>query len=151
MTEKRFNLRAGYYHNYTGICSDTDENLTTNNVVDLLNEQGKTIKELEKDLNDALNRIEERSIDVQLLKEENGNLKKENELKGDFRNFINEDIVRIKKENEKLKKYNKGQELEIVRLHTLADAMSAVLRELGIYDVYNDEQIENVKRRIINV
>lgn len=103
MTEKRFNLRAGYYHNYTGICSDTDENLTTNNVVDLLNEQGKTIKELEKDLNDALNRIEERSIDVQLLKEENGNLKKENELKGDFRNFINEDIVRIKKENEKLK------------------------------------------------
>ncbi|MBO6274617.1 MAG: hypothetical protein J6M91_03630 [Methanobrevibacter sp.] len=50
--------------------------------------------------------------------------------------------------NEKLKKYNKGQELEIVRLHNLADAMSGVLRELGIYDVYNDEQIENVKRRL---
>ena len=53
-------------------------------------------------------------------------------------------------ENGKLKKYNKGQELEIIRLHNLADTMSAVLRELGIYDVYNDEQIENVKRRIIN-
>ena len=76
-------------------------------IVDLLNEQDKTIKELEKDLNDALNRIEERSIDVQLLKEENGNLKKENELKGDFRNFINEDIVQIKKENEQLKQENK--------------------------------------------
>ena len=36
----------------------------------------KQVKELEEDLNDALNRIEERSIDVQLLKEENGNLKK---------------------------------------------------------------------------
>ena len=55
------------------------------------------IKELEKDLNDALNQIEERSIDIQLLKEEN-------ELKADFRNFINEDIVRIKNENEQLKK-----------------------------------------------
>ena len=58
---------------------------------------------------------------------------------------------KISDENEQLKKYNKGQELEIIRLHNLADAMSAVLRELGIYDVYNDEQIENVKRRIINV
>lgn len=51
-------------------------------------------------------------------------------------------------ENEKLKKCNKGQELEIRRLHNLADAMSGVLRELCIYDVYNDEQIENVKRRL---
>lgn len=59
-------------------------------------------------------------------------------------NLLNE----LSKENQKLKKYNKGQELEIIRLHNLADAMSAVLRELGIYDVYNDEQIENVKRRV---
>lgn len=59
-------------------------------------------------------------------------------------------VNELSEENEKLKKYDKGQELEIVRLHNLADAMSAVLRELGIYDVYNDEQIENVKRRIIN-
>lgn len=68
------------------------------------NQAEKQVKELEEDLNDALNRIEEMSIDVQLLKEENENLKKENELKGDFRNFINEDIVRIKNENEQLKK-----------------------------------------------
>lgn len=59
-------------------------------------------------------------------------------------------LSKLQKENEKLKKYNKGQELEIIRLHNLADAMSAVLRELGIYDVYNDEQIENVKRMIVN-
>lgn len=38
------------------------------------------------------------------LSEENRNLKRENELKSDFRNFINEDIVRIKNENEELKK-----------------------------------------------
>ena len=30
-------------------------------------------------------------------------LEEENKLKGDFRNFVNEDIVRIKKENEQLK------------------------------------------------
>lgn len=37
------------------------------------------------------------------LSEENAKLKKENELKGDFRNFINEDIVQIKNENKQLK------------------------------------------------
>lgn len=58
-------------------------------------------------------------------------------------------LNQVAEENEKLKKYNKSQELEIVRLHNLADAMSVVLRELGIYDVYDDEQIENVKRRIL--
>ena len=54
MSEKIYNLRAGYYHNYTGICicSDTDENLTTNEVVDLLNEKEKQIKQLEKELSE---------------------------------------------------------------------------------------------------
>ena len=68
---------------------------------------------------------------------------------------LEKDVLELERENaqliqgnEKLKKYNKGQELEIRRLHNLADAMSGVLRELGIYDVYNDEQIENVKRRL---
>ena len=65
-------------------------------------------------------------------------------------NGLDKKNQQLKQENEQLKKYNKGQELEITRLHNLADAMSAVLRELGIYDVYNDEQIENVKRRIMN-
>lgn len=49
MSEKQYNLRAGYYHNYTGIGRDTDENLTTNKVVDLLNNQEERIKELEKE------------------------------------------------------------------------------------------------------
>ena len=48
MTEKRFNLRAGYYDEYTGICGGNDENFTTNEVVYLLNEQDARIKELEK-------------------------------------------------------------------------------------------------------
>ena len=48
MTEKQYNLRAGYYHNYTGICSDTDENLTTNGGVDLLNKQEETIQNQKK-------------------------------------------------------------------------------------------------------
>lgn len=40
MTEnKRFNLRAGYYDEYTGICGGNNENFTTNEVVDLLNNQ----------------------------------------------------------------------------------------------------------------
>lgn len=59
-----------------------------------------------------------------------------NELKG------------LQKENERLKRINKGQELEIVRLHKLADAMSGVLRELGIYNVYDDETIEEIKNKI---
>lgn len=48
MTEKRFNLRAGYYDEYTGICGGNDENFTTNEVVDLLNDQDERIKNLEK-------------------------------------------------------------------------------------------------------
>ena len=54
----------------------------------------------------------------------------------------------LEKENEQLKKSKKGQELEIVRLHHLADAMSGVLRELGIYDVYNQKQINKVKKEL---
>jgi len=42
----------------------------------------------------------------------------------------------------------KGQELEIVRLHGLADAMSGILRELGIHDVYNQEQIMKIKEKL---
>ena len=108
MTENKRYIDDGYEAIEDQSFTDTKTDKTYyvdyfDEIVDLLNEQDEQIKELEKDLNDALNRIEERSIDVQLLKEENGNLKKENELKGDFRNFINEDIVRIKKENEQLK------------------------------------------------
>ena len=63
--------------------------------------------------------------------------------------FELDDLLRtLQKENEQLKQQKKGQELEIVRLHKLADAMSGFLRELGIYDVYNKEQINNVKKRL---
>ena len=57
-------------------------------------------------------------------------------------------ITRLEKENEQLKKSKKGQELEIARLHHLADAMSCALRELGIYDVYNKKQIDKVKKEL---
>ena len=47
MTEnKRYCVRAGYWHNYTGIGRCEDENLTTNEVCDLINEQNETIQEL---------------------------------------------------------------------------------------------------------
>lgn len=50
--------------------------------------------------------------------------------------------------NKRLKQINKGQELEIKRLHNLADRMSGVLRELGIYDVYDNETIEEIKNKV---
>lgn len=47
MTEnERYCVRAGYWHNYTGIGRCEDENLTTNEVCDLINEQNETIQEL---------------------------------------------------------------------------------------------------------
>lgn len=67
---------------------------------------------------------------------------------GDGFPFVISEYHKLQKENEKLKQSKKGQELEIVRLHHLADAMSGVLRELGIYDVYNKEQIEKAKKEL---
>lgn len=148
MTEKRYQLRQEQLdypivnfccdlvdteNNDKVICS-FDNDIGTSKMVDLLNEKEERINELEKDLNDALNRIEERSIDVQLLKEENGNLKKENELKGDFRNFINEDIVRIKKENEQLKEALKELkeigDYQEMRIQELCDMNSLIEDEI---------------------
>ena len=54
----------------------------------------------------------------------------------------------LHEENQSKDKIIKGQELEIIRLHGLADAMSGALRELGVYDVYNKEQIQSVKERL---
>ena len=48
-------------------------------------------------LNELINENEQ-------LKERIKKLEEENKLKGDFRNFVNKDIVRIKKENKQLKK-----------------------------------------------
>lgn len=82
MTEKR------YYVNCAGYLCDMDlsNTLSIFECADLLNEQEERIKELEQDLNDALNRIEERSIDVQLLKKENENL---NNVLEDFMVMLN--------------------------------------------------------------
>lgn len=70
------------------------------------------------------------------------------DLDSDNFSYIVKIMNDLSNENEKLKKSKKGQELEIVRLHHLADAMSSVLRELGIYDVYNKEQIDKVKKEL---
>ena len=43
---ERYCVRAGYWHNYAGIGRCEDENLTTNEVCDLINEQNETIQEL---------------------------------------------------------------------------------------------------------
>lgn len=63
-------------------------------------------------------------------------------------NILYDKYSSLKKENKKIKEYNKSQELEIVRLHRLADAMSGVLRELGVYDVYDEKQINSVKKKL---
>lgn len=49
-------------------------------------------------------------------------LEEENKLKGDFRNFVNEDIVRIKKENEQLKEALK-------ELKEIGDYQAMVIQE----------------------
>lgn len=66
----------------------------------------------------------------------------------DLLNKLYNENMELKKENERLKKVNKGQELEITRLHNLADAMSGALRELGVYDVYDNEKIDEIKNII---
>lgn len=78
MTEKRFKLEVS--DDWWRVI-DNGVTLWKEEVVCLLNEQEERIKELE---------------------EENGSLKKENKLKEDFRSFINEDIVQIKEENQRL-------------------------------------------------
>lgn len=60
--------------------------------------------------------------------------------------YINSLLNKLHNEKEQLKRINKGQELEIVRLHKLADAMSGALRELGVYNIYDKQQIENRKK-----
>lgn len=68
-----------YYVDKKGEFIDTDyftidgyATMSDEQVLDLLNEN----EELQEDLNDAINRIEERSIDIQLLKKENEQLKR---------------------------------------------------------------------------
>lgn len=124
------------------ICS-FELDVGTSKMVDLLNEQDEYLnilceklelayeqntklkqenKELEKENLDLKNSIcfDELATDAvcQLITKKDKEirkLKEENELKGDFRNFINEDIVQIKKENEKLKNEIKMLKTTIAR------------------------------------
>lgn len=57
MTEKRYDVRAGYYHEYTGICRNKEDNLTTNEVCDKLNSLVDENEQLKKQLNDIQNYI----------------------------------------------------------------------------------------------
>ena len=72
MTEnERYCVRAGYWHNYTGIGRCEDENLTTNEVCDLINEQNETIQQLKQD-KQQLYRIESRlRVRIKELEKEN--------------------------------------------------------------------------------
>jgi FtsZ-binding cell division protein ZapB len=47
--EKRYCVRAGYWYNYTGIGRCEDENFTTNEVCDLINEQHEENEQLKHD------------------------------------------------------------------------------------------------------
>ena len=138
--------------------SSSESNIKS--IVDKLNSLVNENEQLKRD--EFLRGARENANRVGKLKKENEELKselnKQTEITtnlGDFREFItkeqvklNKDYNRLKEENKKLKQSKKGQELEIVRLHHLADAMSGVLRELGIYDVYNKEQIDKVKKEL---
>jgi uncharacterized coiled-coil protein SlyX len=72
MTEnERYCVRAGYWHNYTGIGRCEDENLTTNEVCDLINEQHETIQRLEAQLSHLEYRFTEyRNKQKSITKEE---------------------------------------------------------------------------------
>jgi len=107
MIKKQYNLRAGYYDEYTGICtcSDTDENLTTNEVVDLLNEQDKTIKELKQD-NDIkfwkLQCIHYFNSNSLFMSEISRAIKKGYEVSDKFQEYLDE----LKENNKEIKEKN---------------------------------------------
>ena len=51
-------------------------------------------------------------------------------------------------ECEKLENINRGYELENIRLHHLANRMSGALRRIGVYDCYDDDQVESVRNKL---
>ena len=126
---KRFEL-ANVLGNWWEV-RDGDITLWKEEVIDLLNE-----------LNDENEQLKQsyKEFEDECQSTFNAMSRKQNDLYR--KNF------KLKEENERLKRINKGQELEIVRLHKLADRMSGVLRELGIYDVYDDETIEEIKNKV---
>lgn len=107
--------------------------------------------QLKEDIRNLIWILKTVKIDIRLLINEFESLERLVEY-SEFEKFDGDMILKkqceLEKENEKLKGYNKSQELEIVRLHKLADAMSGVLKELGVYDVYDEEQINSVKEKL---
>ena len=94
MTEnKRYCVRAGYWHNYTGIGRFEDENLTTNEVCDLINEQHETIQQQKE-------AIEHLSYDCE---------------------YLNNNFEDKCKENEELKQRNNRQAKQLDRLYNLIE------------------------------
>lgn len=172
MTEKRFTRIVCSNDEYTGSLFCDDEPLKIDAVCTLLNENEQLKKEynlanrfhsLDKSKYDAVvkeneqlrnqmgisdDTINDLISEIEQLKSENQRLSEQKHIyKQDWKHLcIDKDL--LDSENEQLKSTIKGQELEIVRLHHLADAMSGVLRELDIYDVYNQEQIMKVKEKL---
>ena len=113
MTEKQYNLRAGYYDEYTGICGSNDENFTTNEVVDLLNEQNKIIKELEKENKELRQDNDIKFWKLQCMHYFNSNslfmseisraIKKGYEVSEQFQKYLDE----LKENNKEIKEKNK--------------------------------------------
>ena len=86
---KQYYVRAGYWHNYTGIGKYEDENLTTNEVRDLINKQHETIQQLETQLNHNKYRFNEYEETINRLNK----LNKENEQLKQFIQSLTEQSV----------------------------------------------------------
>ena len=64
-----------------------------------------------------------------------------------FQSEICDELNRLSEENQLKDEYIKGYQLEVKRLHHLADAMSGVLREFGIFDVFDKEAIAEALKK----
>ena len=149
MTEKRyFNIIPNGIQDI-----ETGKIIHGSKIGDLMNEQEEKIQQLkrEKERYKRLSEIRDEHINNRILslKEFINNCEDE-KVKTILEDFFYSEVkeYNLAKENRKLKRYNKSQELEIVRLHKLADAMSGVLKEFGVYDVYNKEQVDSVKEKL---
>ena len=112
MTEKQYNVRAGYYYEYTGICRNKEENLTTNEVCDKLNslidkneQLQKKIQELEIGENEII--LKQETTINQLIKE-NKQLKLQWITNQQEVECLTEENTKLKLENEYLKILDDG-------------------------------------------
>lgn len=100
MTEKRYCVRAGYWHEYTGIGRNEDENLTTNEACDIINEQDETIQEKQHTINEMAKAIRIYDDGYIGLNKENQRLLKANmKLTEENTNILN--LIRTTYQNER--------------------------------------------------